>query len=206
MNVASKIIWRNGALVSESEALVPIHAVGHASVAAVFEGLRAYLDTARRLRIFRALDHMRRLHDSLRVVRLPCAFSAAQLVDAAAAVLAANGLREDVYIRPWVFTAGVVHSLSSPRPPELTEVVIDVWPSASGLLTERGCRAGVSSWTRISDRSMPPRVKAFSNYQNSRLAVLEAGVNGYNQPVFLNDRGTVAEGAGACLMLARKDA
>src|SRR5204863_7742270 len=97
----------------------------------------------------------------------------------------------------------VVHALSQKRPPERTETVIDIWPSASGLLTERGCRAGVTSWTRISDRSMPPRVKAFSNYHNSRLAVREAGVNGYDQPIFMNERGTVAEGAGACLMLVR---
>ena len=48
-----------------------------------------------------------------------------------------------------------------------------------------------------------PRLKAGANYQNSRLAQTEAKVDGYDTAIILNQRGTVAEGPGACLMMVR---
>jgi branched-chain amino acid aminotransferase len=50
---------------------------------------------------------------------------------------------------------------------------------------------------------MPPRVKAFSNYHNGRLAVIEARENGHDWPILLNDRHQVSEGPGACIALVR---
>lgn len=50
---------------------------------------------------------------------------------------------------------------------------------------------------------MPPRVKCISNYQNSRLAALEAKTNGYNDALLLNDRGKVAEGQTSAFFLVR---
>ena len=59
---------------------------------------------------------------------------------------------------------------------------------------------------RISDASMPPRIKCSGNYQNSRLAMLEARTNGYDVPIFLNSRGRVCETPGACLFIFRNGA
>jgi branched-chain amino acid aminotransferase len=61
----------------------------------------------------------------------------------------------------------------------------------------------VSSWTRLGDNVMPPRIKASSNYLNSRYASEEAKRNGYDYAIILNSNGKVAEGPGACLMLIR---
>src|SRR5206468_6153872 len=66
------------------------------------------------------------------------------------------------------------------------------------------CRACISSWTRISERLMPPRIKAFSNYSNGRLGMIEAQMSGYDCPVFLNEAGMVTESAGACIAIIRK--
>jgi branched-chain amino acid aminotransferase len=66
-----------------------------------------------------------------------------------------------------------------------------------------GIHVCVSSWRRISDDIVPPRVKSGSNYQNSRLAAVEAQVNGYDDVVLLTAQGKVAECAGATLMLVR---
>ena len=63
--------------------------------------------------------------------------------------------------------------------------------------------ACVSSWTRLGDNQMPPRVKAASNYLNSRLASEEALRNGYDTALILNSNGKVAEAPGACLMIVR---
>ena len=42
------------------------------------------------------------------------------------------------------------------------------------LSAQEGLHVGVSAWRRIADESMPPRVKSVANYQNSRLALLDA--------------------------------
>jgi shikimate kinase len=71
-----------------------------------------------------------------------------------------------------LFASGIIREQMVPLDAP-TEFVIDTWPFASRMLTDRGCKAGVSSWTRISDNSMPPRAKVFSNYHNGRLGILE---------------------------------
>src|SRR5690606_7543114 len=60
-----------------------------------------------------------------------------------------------------------------------------------------------SSWTRISDNVMPPRVKNISNYRNGHLALHEVKMDGYDCAVLLNPQGKVAEAPGACIMLVR---
>jgi branched-chain amino acid aminotransferase len=196
-------LWRDGALRPWAESTVHVNAVGHASVAAVFEGIKAYLsDDGRELLVFRLDEHIRRLYDSARVVRLHLPYDRREVCDAVVEVIRANRYREDVYLRPWAFPAGVIHEQMVPAG-VTCEVVVDSWPFRSGLGTERGCRVAVSSWARIDEASTPPRVKAFSNYHNGRLAMIEARENGHDWPILLNERHKVSEGPGACVALVR---
>jgi branched-chain amino acid aminotransferase len=64
----------------------------------------------------------------------------------------------------------------------------------------------VSSWERISDRSVSPRIKAGANYINSRMAQLEALENGYDTALFLNREGKVSEAPGSCIFIVRDGA
>jgi branched-chain amino acid aminotransferase len=50
---------------------------------------------------------------------------------------------------------------------------------------------------------MPPRIKCLSNYQNSRIALMEAKRHGYDSPILLNDRGKVTEGPASCVFVVR---
>jgi branched-chain amino acid aminotransferase len=50
---------------------------------------------------------------------------------------------------------------------------------------------------------MPPRIKCSANYQNGRLATLEAKANGYDGALLLNTRGKLAEAPGACCFILR---
>lgn len=196
-------LWRNGELVPWQDATIHVSSVGHASVAAVFEGIKAYRAAdGDRLMVFRLDEHLRRLHQSARLCRLGLPYSVAELRAAVLELLAVNGYRDDTYIRPWVFAAGVIREQLVPAD-VACEVVIDTWPFVSQLLSPRGCRAAVSSWIRAGDSAMPPRAKAFSNYHNGRLAAMEAKVNGHDWPILLNDRHQVAEGPGACVVLVR---
>jgi len=71
---------------------------------------------------------------------------------------------------------------------------------------DQGVRASISSWRRISDDSMPPRIKAGANYHNSRLAHHEAVRNGYDTTLLLNQRGSVSEAPGSCVVMVRDGA
>ncbi|MFF9426127.1 branched-chain amino acid transaminase [Streptomyces sp. NPDC014746] len=196
-------IWRSGALLPWEEARIHVNAVGHASAAAVFEGIKAYRAAdGERLLLFRLRDHLERLRTSARICRLDLPYDTDEMVDAVVRTIRANGYRDDAYIRPWAFPEGIIREQMVPAGARC-ELVIDTWPFDSGLKRTQGCRAAVSSWLRIGDASTPPRVKAFSNYHNGRLALMEARENGHDWPILLNERHKVTEGAAACLALVR---
>jgi branched-chain amino acid aminotransferase len=200
---APEWIWRNGELVPWAGATIHVNAVGHASVSAVFEGIKAYRAAeGDRLFVFRLDEHLRRLLDSARICRLAVAHDLADLRTAIVDLVQANGYQNDTYIRPWVFPAGLVREQLLPAWVEC-EVVVDTWAFSTALASGQGCRAAVSSWLRVSDSSSPPRVKAFSNYHNGRLALMEARENGHDWPILLNEQHKVAEGPGACIALVR---
>jgi branched-chain amino acid aminotransferase len=196
-------IWRNGEIVPWAQALIHVNAVGHASTAAIFEGIKAYRARAGdEMLVFRLDDHLRRLHDSARICRLSVPYEWQALRTAVLELLRANRYRDDAYIRPWAFPSGVIREQMVPAGSRC-EVVMDTWPFRSALSGRPGCRAAVSSWLRVSDASMPPRAKAFSNYHNGRLAMIEARENGHDWPIMLNERHQLAEGPGACIALVR---
>src|SRR3546814_20006963 len=66
-----------------------------------------------------------------------------------------------------------------------------------------GVSAQVSSWMRIPDNAMPMRVKCNANYNNGRLASMQAQADGYDTSIFLNSRGKVSEGPGMCFFMIR---
>jgi branched-chain amino acid aminotransferase len=199
-------IWRNGEFVPWKEALVHVNAVGHASTASVFEGIKAYVSAdGSRLLAFRLADHLTRLYQSVRICRLDVPFEPAELHEAALRLLRINECRVDTYIRPWIFPEGVIRETMVPAGTRC-EVVIDTWPFRSALTSEEVCRATVSSWLRPADITTPARVKAFSNYHNGRFAMLEARANGHDYPILLNDRRKLSEGPSACVALVNDGA
>ncbi|GAB7038412.1 MULTISPECIES: aminotransferase class IV [Catenuloplanes] len=194
-------IWKDGEFVPWDKALVHVNGVGHASVPAVFEGIKAYVSRdGARLSAFRLADHLARLFRSARVCRLDVPFDLGQVHDAALELLRINRYREDVYLRPWIFPEGVIREVMVPAGARC-HLVIDSWPFRTSLAAERGCRAAVSSWTRPADASMPARVKAFANYHNGRLALIEARENGHDFPIMLNERRKISEAPSSCIGL-----
>jgi branched-chain amino acid aminotransferase len=200
----ARFLWRNGDLVPWQSAQIHVTSVGHASVASVFEGLKAYWNPKeRQLNCFRLREHMQRLVVSARLARIQCAWTVPQMEDAVLALLRANETRQDTYVRPWLFASGLVRNQMVPAGAE-TELVIDSWPFVT-CSADNSCRACITTWTRVSERLMPPRIKAFSNYSNGRLGMIEAQASGYDCPIFLNELGMVTESAGACIAIVRED-
>jgi branched-chain amino acid aminotransferase len=200
-------LWLDGRLVPWADTTLHLTAMGASAHVAVFEGIRAYAagsPDAAELLIFRLRAHLDRLLDSMTMMRMPLVYSAEELRDATLALLRANDARGDTYIRPVAFYSGLEHASFGDTLGAPPQVLIWHRPTGTQLLTERGKHIGVSSWTRLADNVMPPRIKSMSNYQNNRLAQLEARVNGYDDTVMLTAAGKVAEASGACVFLVRR--
>ena len=147
-SVHARFLWRDGQLVPWAEATVHVSSVGHASVAAIFEGIKAYWNHSQgELFCFRLDEHVARLLSSARLARLNCLWSHNEIRAAILDLMKANDSREDTYIRPWLFAAGLVRDQMVAADAR-TELVIDTWPFTAAP-ADRTCRTCVSSWTRI---------------------------------------------------------
>jgi branched-chain amino acid aminotransferase len=145
---------------------------------------------------------MRRFDQSMKMVRLEPAWNAAHLIEAILELLRANDIREDTYIRPMAYRGGDGKSGFSGVGGNC-EILINTRSNPSHLLSGKSLSACISSWTRISDNVMPPRIKNISNYRNGQLAGMEASQNGYDIALLMNNQGKVAEGGGSCFMMVR---
>ena len=115
-------------------------------------------------------------------------------------VIRANDLHEDLHVRLIVFVDTDDGGLRSREP---VGYVIAPIPTTR-YFESTGLHVAVSSWHRTADNAIPARVKAAANYQNSRLALLQAKTDGYDDAILLNSDGSVAEGP-ATLFLVRDD-
>jgi branched-chain amino acid aminotransferase len=199
--------WMNGDYVKWDEAKLHVTTDALRFGSSVFEGMRGYWNESQgQLYIFRMKDHHRRLSQSMKMMRMTLGYSPEDIGEACVGVLIKNGLREDVHLTPTVYF-GVGQGFFSYKP-DTIDVGAHVFagPRKSILGTGKGIHVCVSSWTRISDRDIPPRIKAAANYQNGRLATVQAVEDGYDSAILLNEMGKVAEGPGACVFLVRDGA
>jgi branched-chain amino acid aminotransferase len=199
-----EFVWWNGERRPWEECTIHVTELGWSTIGAVFEGIRAYTGDDDHLFIFRLREHLERLERSMRLVRFTLDYDLIELTDAIIDLLRVNDIREDTYIRPLAYAA----ETSGKRFAQLgqeTALLINTSPMASHLKTGMTQTAKVSSWRRISEDVMPPRIKNLSNYRNSQLAGMEARHDGYDTAILLNHVGKVAEGPGACVMLVSGD-
>lgn len=195
-------IWRNGQLVDWADATIHVmsHVVHYGS--SVFEGARCY-PTASGGAIFRARDHMRRLHDSCRIYRIPLPWSVDELIQALCDTVVGNGLSE-CYLRPLVLRTGEQMGVLGTAAPVETFVIAWKWGTYLG---DDGVRDGVdvrvSSWRRAAPDTFPTLAKAGGNYLNSQLSKMEAREDDYAEGIMLDSFGYVAEGSGENLFAVR---
>jgi branched-chain amino acid aminotransferase len=169
----------------------------------VFEGTRAYWNQDEgELYLFKNDEHLQRLARSMKTMRLDVPYSMEQITQGSLDLLRANSFREDVhFVTVAYFGMGV--GFDAMGAAEETGVYISAIAQPQKPLLWSGGAACVSSWRRIADDVLPPRVKSGANYGNSRLAQREAKLNGYDTAIILNSAGKVAEAPGACLMMVR---
>lgn len=195
----NQLVYFNGSIVPYTDAGVQLMSPALKYGTAVYEGIRAYWEKSQeQLFVFRLQDHVHRLINSARTMRLQFDHDEEYLCQAVIDAIRANEARQDLHIRQCVFLDGT-GSMGSVEP---TGMYIVPVPSGRMMNTD-GIHVGVSSWTRISDNSMPARVKCIANYQNGRLAQLQAKADGYDAPLLLNSLGKVTEAPTATFFLIR---
>ena len=204
MNLESKFVWMNGALVPHEKATVPFLTPALHYGTAVFEGMRAY-NTPQGPAIFRLKDHIARLFQSAAIfgfTELP--WTQEEVIAGSKAVVRENGFTA-CYVRPLIFAASGHMSLN------LLGIVpglgIAAWEWKGFVTPESealGLRANVSSFTRHHPNVMMTKSKLAGNYGNSVLARTESARLGFDEALMLDPTGLVAEGTGENLFAVRK--
>ena len=197
-------VWMSGELVAWNDAVVHSSTLGWSAISMVFEGIRGYWNSEEeQLNLFHLDLHIERLLRSMKVMRMTSPWSVDELKQAIVRLVQANEFRDDIYVQPLAYFGGSTtpgYLPVSERPGDITIFNRQVGSVlGSGHVTS----CGVSSWTRISDNVMPPRVKAIANYQNSRYVADESSRHGYDFGIILNPQGKVAEISYACLYIVR---
>ncbi|MDX5359737.1 MAG: branched-chain amino acid transaminase [Alphaproteobacteria bacterium] len=190
----------NGKVVPFAEARIHCLAPAVTYGANVFEGLRAYWNADDgQLYVFRVEEHLDRLFYSAKVMRIEHPWTREDFRNGLLELLRVNEVRESVHMRIHLYVdEDGFMTATSPG-----GMFISCVFRPTSKIAMQGCRAQVSSWTRISDNASPPRVKSAANYFNGRLASLQAKSDGYDTAILLSDTGRVTEGPGACLFIVR---
>ena len=202
MNKDERLVWLNGKIVNVSDAKINILAPTSQFGLNVFEGIRCYWNKDKnQMYAFRLEDHFKRLKRSQKLIEIDDKYSMEELKSAFIEIVAANGWNEDICVRQTIFVEGFGSWASS------GEVGMFIAPipknKTSAEYNKKGLNCCISSWQRINDNSLSPKIKCGANYINSRMAQREALRNGYDTTIFLNNQGKVAEGPGSCLFMVR---
>ena len=194
-------IWLGDGLVPSTEARIHVLSPTVKYGINVFEGLRCYATpSGDDLLVFRMAEHFERLQESMRMMRYAASFAPEHLHDIVLSTIRANEVRSDTHVRLSAYVLG--EGTMDARGPASLMCALHV--GASKPIDARVMKVQVSSWRRIDDEAMPPRIKNAANYSNGRLALMQARDDGYDEAIMLTRHGTVSEGPSACVFVVRK--
>lgn len=203
-DVANRLIWCKGEIVNVNNAMVNVLSPTSQFGLNVFEGIPCYWnDDEKQLYAFRLNEHYDRLLRSAKLIQLDCKYTKEDFKKALVDTIKANEYDENLSVRQTLFVDGF-GSWGSEGPVEMFVAPIPRGRT-SAEYNKKGLNCCITSWRRISDENLSPRVKCGANYINSRVGQREALRNGYDTCIFLNEVGKVAEGPGSCFFMVKGD-
>lgn len=201
-DVAHRRIWFKGEILDVNDAKINILAPTSQFGLNVFEGIPCYWnEEEKQLYAFRLDDHYDRLLRSAKLIQLDCPYTKEDFKKAFVDVIKANEYDENLSVRQTLFVDGF-GSWGSDGPVDMFVAPIPRGKT-SAEYNKKGLNVCVTSWRRISDETLSPRIKCGANYINSRVGQREALRNGYDTCIFLNEAGKVAEGPGSCFFIVK---
>ncbi|MFT5173083.1 MAG: branched-chain amino acid aminotransferase [Gammaproteobacteria bacterium] len=199
------VVWLNGRIVPENQALVPIRDRGFKYGDAAFDTTRTFGH-----RIFKLDEHLDRFYRSLKYLRIDPGVSRATIKQATEEVAAHNlkhvAADEDIWLTQRV-TRGMdaADKLAWPDYPQST-VIVESRPlplRERGRYYREGLKLATSSVRRPAPDTISPRAKTH-NYLNLILAELEVhDRDPQAHAILLDTNGNLAEGKGSNLFLIK---
>ena len=198
-------IWMDGKFVDWKDATVHVltHTLHYGL--GVFEGIRCY-KTVEGPAVFRLPEHVDRLYASAHISGMKIPFSKEEFSAAILETLCVNKM-EAGYIRPLVYVGYGAMGVYPGRNP--IRAAIAVWPWGAYLGDEgleKGIRVKTASFTRQHVNISMTKAKVCGNYTNSIMGKVEAISDGYDEALFLDASGHVAEGSGENIFIVRRGA
>jgi branched-chain amino acid aminotransferase len=183
-------VFLSGTLVDKSEAKISVFDHGLLYGDGVFEGMRVYNG-----RVFLHQQHLDRLYESAKAIRLSIPMSALEMLAAVESTVSANKIT-DGYVR-LVVTRGsgsLGFDIRKTQNPEVIIIAdtIAIYPPET--YTE-GMHLVTASTIRNHPGALSSRIKSL-NYLNSVLAYIEGADAGAVEALMLNYKGEVAECTG----------
>lgn len=203
-DVNNRKIWFKGEIVNVNDAKINILAPTSQFGLNVFEGIPCYWNKEEgQLYAFRLHDHYKRLIQSAKLIQIKNPFDEEKLKEFFIETVKANDYKENLSVRQTLFVDGF-GSWGSDEP---VDMFISPIPrgNTSAEYNKKGLNVCVTSWRRINDNDLSPRIKCGANYINSRVGQREALRNGFDTCIFLNSEGKVAEGPGSCFFFVKNN-
>jgi branched-chain amino acid aminotransferase len=202
MDLGPLTVYANGRFVRYDEAKVGLltHALNFGT--GCFEGIRGFwAPDDGELYVLSLREHYERLVQSARTLLITLPHTVDELVNITIELVARNGFRSDIYIRPLAYKSdewiGVrLHDIGD-------AFSIVTMPFEKYFDNDGGLTCGVSAWRRIDDNTAPARAKVSGIYINSALAKSDAILNGYDEAILLSQDGHVSEGSAVNLFIMR---
>ena len=201
-DVTNRFIWLKGEILNVNDAKVNVLSPTSQFGLNVFEGIPCYWnDEEKQLYAFRLEEHYDRLIRSAKLIQFNLKYTRDDFKKALIDIIKANEYDENLSVRQTLFVDGF-GSWGSEGPIEMFVAPIPRGRT-SAEYNKKGLNCCVTSWRRISDENLSPRIKCGANYINSRVGQREALRNGYDTCIFLNEVGKVAEGPGSCFFMVK---
>jgi branched-chain amino acid aminotransferase len=193
-------VYINGELFDKEHARISVYDHGLLYGDGVFEGIRVYGN-----KVFLLKEHIERLYESARAIRLSIPMSPAELCAATEKTVLANQLPGgDGYVR-LVITRGSGALGLDPNKCSNPQIIIiaDVISLYPKEMYENGLKLVTASTIRNHPQALSPRIKSL-NYLNNIMAKVEGQDAGCVETLMLNHKGEVAECTGDNIFLVKR--